>query len=135
MDGGSLSAPVVMSTSLYLSIWHSDSVNLDNNAHACLFTQWVLLYCIASHRIVLYCMSVYQVSAGVSNCACVLVGHKQCWRAHGIHVNLERSFRGTNGDPPSEASQLRKGGPEVLPRKFSKTYIANGAISVIPELY
>ena len=28
----------------------------------------------------------------------------------GIHVNPERSFGGTNGEPPSEASQLRKGG-------------------------
>ena len=28
-----------------------------------------------------------------------------------IHVDLERSFGGTNGEPPSEASQLRKGGP------------------------
>ena len=52
-----------------------------------------------------------------------------------IHVNSERSFGGTNGEPPSEASQLRKGGPGVLPRKISKTYIANGAIYVIPELY
>ena len=47
----------------------------------------------------------------------------------------ERSFGGTNGEPPSEASQPRKGGPGVLPRKISKTYIANGAIYVIPELY
>ena len=53
----------------------------------------------------------------------------------GIHVNPERSFGGTNGEPPSEASQLRKGGPGVLPRKISKTYMANGAIYVIPELY
>ena len=52
-----------------------------------------------------------------------------------IHVNPERSFGGTNGEPPSEASYLRKGGPGVLPRKISKTYIANGAIYVIPELY
>ena len=48
----------------------------------------------------------------------------------GIHVNPYRSFGGTNGEPPSEASQLRKGGPGV-----SKTYMANGAIYVIPELY
>ena len=54
---------------------------------------------------------------------------------HNIHVNPERSFGGTNGEPPSEASQLRKGGRGVLPRKISKTYIANGAIYVIPELY
>ena len=27
-----------------------------------------------------------------------------------IHVNPERSFGGTNGEPPSEASQVRKGG-------------------------
>ena len=53
----------------------------------------------------------------------------------GIHVNPERSFGGTNGEPPSEASQLRKGGPGVLPRKISKTYMANGAIYIIPELY
>ena len=53
----------------------------------------------------------------------------------GIHVNPERSFGGTNGEPPSEASQLRKGGPGDLPRKISKTYMANGAIYVIPELY
>ena len=52
----------------------------------------------------------------------------------GIHVNPERSFGGTNGEPPSEASQLRKGGPGA-PRKISKTYMANGAIYVIPELY
>ena len=52
-----------------------------------------------------------------------------------IHVNPERSFGGTNGESPSEASQLRKGGAGVLPRKISKTYIANGAIYVIPELY
>ena len=53
----------------------------------------------------------------------------------GIHVNPERSFGGKNGEPPSEASQLRKGGPGVLPREISKTYMANGAIYVIPELY
>ena len=53
----------------------------------------------------------------------------------GLHVNSEISFGGTNGEPPSEASQLRKGGPGVVPRKISKTYMANGAIYVIPELY
>ena len=53
----------------------------------------------------------------------------------GIHVNPERSFGGTNGEPPSEASQLGKGGPGAVPRKMSKTYMANGAIYVIPELY
>ena len=52
-----------------------------------------------------------------------------------IHVNPERSFGGTNGEPPSEARQLRKGSPGALPRKMSTTYIANGAIYVIPELY
>ena len=35
-----------------------------------------------------------------------------------IHVNSERSFGGTNGEPASEASQLRKGGSGVLPRKI-----------------
>ena len=53
----------------------------------------------------------------------------------GDAVNPERSFGGTNGEPPSEASHHRKGGPGVLPRNISKTYIANGAIYVIPELY
>ena len=53
----------------------------------------------------------------------------------GIHVNPERSFGGTDGEPPSEASQRRKGGPGVPPLKISKTYMANGAICVIPELY
>ena len=52
-----------------------------------------------------------------------------------IHVNPERSFGGTNEKPASEASELRKGGPGVLARKISKTYIANCAIYVIPELY
>ena len=52
-----------------------------------------------------------------------------------IHVNPERNLGGTNGEPPSEASQLRKGGPGVLPRKIKKTYMANCAIYVIPELY
>ena len=47
-----------------------------------------------------------------------------------IHVNPERIFGGTDGEPPSEASQLRKGGRGVLPRKISKTYIANDAIYV-----
>ena len=55
-------------------------------------------------------------------------------KVRGTPVNPERSFGGTNGEPPSEASQLRKGGPGVLPRKISKTYMANGAIYVIPEL-
>ena len=57
------------------------------------------------------------------------------WCYNFIHVNPERSFGGTNGEPPSEASELRKGGPGVVPRKISKTYMANGAIYVIPELY
>ena len=35
-----------------------------------------------------------------------------------IHVNPEISFGGTNREPPSEVSQLRKGGPGVLPRKI-----------------
>ena len=47
-----------------------------------------------------------------------------------IHVNPERSFRGTNGGPSSEARRALEGGPGsgVLPRKFSETRIANGAI-------
>ena len=38
----------------------------------------------------------------------------------GIHVNPERSFGGTNGEPPREASQLRKGRPGVSPGNFQK---------------
>ena len=39
-----------------------------------------------------------------------------------IHVNPERSFRGTNGEPASEASQLRKVGPGVPPEIFKNLY-------------
>ena len=45
-----------------------------------------------------------------------------------IHVNPERSFRGTNDGPSSKARRALKWGSGVLPRKFSKTCIANGAI-------
>ena len=38
----------------------------------------------------------------------------------GIHVNPERSFGGTNGEPSSEASQLRKGVRGSSPGKFQK---------------
>ena len=72
-------------------------------------------------------------------CAARSIGvHERPWHINVpkyIHVNPERSFGGTNEEPPSEASKLRKGGPGVLLRKISKTYIANGAIYVIPELY
>ena len=37
-----------------------------------------------------------------------------------MHVNPERSFRGTNGESPSEASQLRKGGSGGPPGNFQK---------------
>ena len=37
-----------------------------------------------------------------------------------IHVNPKKSFGGANGEPPSEASQPRKGGAGVLPRKIKK---------------
>ena len=37
-----------------------------------------------------------------------------------LHVNPERSFGGTNGEPPSEASQLRKGARGYTPGKFQK---------------
>ena len=56
-------------------------------------------------------------------------------RCDNPYMSTQRTFRGTNGEPPSEASQLRKGGPGVVPQKFSETYIANGAISVITGLY
>ena len=39
-----------------------------------------------------------------------------------IYVNPEKSFRGTNGEPPSEASQLRKGGAGVPPEMFKNLY-------------
>ena len=53
----------------------------------------------------------------------------------GIHVNPERSFGGTNGEATERSEPTSEGGPGVLPRKISKTYMANGAIYVIPELY
>ena len=37
-----------------------------------------------------------------------------------IHVDPERSFGETNGESPSEASQLRKGVPGSSPGKFQK---------------
>ena len=52
-----------------------------------------------------------------------------------IHVNPETKVRGTNWWPPSEARRASEGGSGVLPRKFKKTCIANGAISGISELY
>ena len=70
-----------------------------------------------------------------TNCGQHILCLKCNIRGHSIHVNPERSFGGTNGEPPSEACQLRKGGPGVLPRQILKTYMANGAIYVIPELY
>ena len=39
-----------------------------------------------------------------------------------MYVNPERSFRGTNGEPPSEASQLWKGGPVVPPEIAKNLY-------------
>ena len=52
-----------------------------------------------------------------------------------VHGKPETILWSINGEPPSEASEPRKGGAGVLRRKISKTYIANGAIYVIPELY
>ena len=46
---------------------------------------------------------------------------------HNIHANPERICLGTNGGPEGGS-----GGP---PPEIEKTCIANGAISVIPELY
>ena len=50
--------------------------------------------------------------------AVILHKHPRRWHSHRnrghnnkcIHVNPERSFGGTDGELPSEASQLRKGG-------------------------
>ena len=56
--------------------------------------------------------------------------------AGSIHVNPERSFGGTNVKRgATERSERTSEGGWVLPRKISKTYMANGAIYVIPELY
>ena len=44
-------------------------------------------------------------------------------------------FEGQTMARRAKGGGLWKGGPGVLPRKFSKTCIANGAIWVIPELY
>ena len=55
------------------------------------------------------------------DCTCIYQGRRSGYESgggDGIHVNPERSFGGTSGEPPSEASQLRKGGPGVLPRKI-----------------
>ena len=43
-------------------------------------------------------------------------------------------LEGQTGSHRAKRANFRRG-PGVLPRKFSKTYIANGAIYVIPELY
>ena len=85
----------------------------------------------------------FDISHSIHLCLLCIIGrcHWQGRRSgyesggDGIHVNPDRSFGGINGEPPSEASQLRKGGPGVLPLKISKTYMANGAIYVIPEIY
>ena len=52
-------------------------------------------------------------------------------------VRRELDAGRVNLDPPMTCADwpVRKGGPGVLPRKISKTYMANGAIYVIPELY
>ena len=44
-------------------------------------------------------------------------------------------FEGQTTARRAKRGGLWKGGPGVLPRKFSKTCIANGAIWIIPELY
>ena len=44
-------------------------------------------------------------------------------------------FEGQTTARRAKRGGLWKGGSRVLPRKFSKTCIANGAIWVIPELY
>ena len=75
-----------------------------------------------------------QPSESESSCRPSSKGVDPDTKVGGTPVNPERSFEGTNGEPPSEASQLRKGGPGVLARKISRTYMANGAIYVIPEL-
>ena len=52
------------------------------------------------------------------------------WRKF-IHVNPERSFGGTNGEPPSEASQLRKGGRGVPPENFKNLHCKWGNLRYI----
>ena len=51
-----------------------------------------------------------------------------------IHVNPEKFSRDKRGGT-ERSEPASEGGSGGTPRKFSKTYIANGAISVIPELY
>ena len=46
----------------------------------------------------------------------------------GLHVNLERMFRGTNSGPPSEARWTPEGGFKGPPPEKKQTCIANGAI-------
>ena len=67
-----------------------------------------------------------------------VVGKGWSWRVYVLRINTcqprEKFWRDKRGatersEPTSEGGS---GGP---PRKISKTYIANGAIYVIPELY
>ena len=44
-------------------------------------------------------------------------------------------LEGQTGSNRAKRAKFGRGGPGVLPRKIQKTYIANGAIYVIPELY
>ena len=54
----------------------------------------------------------------------------------GAYMSTQREvFEGQKTARRAKRGGLWKGGPGVLPRKFSKTCIANGAIWVIPELY
>ena len=64
----------------------------------------------------------YRISCGVNRLGDSGQGRRSGYESggDGIHVNPERSFGETSGEPPSEASQLRKGGLGALPRKISK---------------
>ena len=119
----------------------------DSHTHSLLLLRVVIIH---GNRLLAYCRQISNVTLPMFYFKVSTVKRIDIWHIYavwqgrrsgyesggdGIHVNPERSFGGTNGEPPSEASQLRKGGPGVVPRKISKTYMANGAIYVIPELY
>ena len=58
-----------------------------------------------------------------------------CWQLTAYMSTQREVFEGQTAARRAKRGGLWKGGPGVLPRKFSKTCIANGAIWVIPELY
>ena len=59
-------------------------------------------------------------SSGLPRVLRIILDVANSLRMSVLHVNPERSFRGTNGDRPSEASQFRKGVRGWSPEFFRK---------------